>query len=234
MVCAGLSFAAMAQLSTGKSTSSKIRTGNRAQEGDFGLYIGANVLDFSPLPLVNLKYMGTDELEFRLGIELKKNFDYDKGDQTSGKTVQNRETDVENAIYPGVAYHFSNSNILDVYVGAELPLGYGRINDTQKFDGDDNYRIKSKFAYNIGFGGFVGLQAYIANLPLAVGLEYGIFSRYDFGMKYKIREKASAGSDEVVRYAKTDTWIGNYDKLSVRKGSVENQVRVTVSYFFTR
>lgn len=39
LLCA-FSLASFAQLTTGEPSAKKIRTGNRAQAGDFGLYIG--------------------------------------------------------------------------------------------------------------------------------------------------------------------------------------------------
>ncbi len=78
-VCFSLAVA-NAQITTGESTSQVIRTGNRAQAGNFGIYFGAttNVFksignfgdaDISAIPLINLKYMKSDKLEYRLGIE---------------------------------------------------------------------------------------------------------------------------------------------------------------------
>jgi len=253
VMCVGMSFSALAQISTGNSTSKNIRTGNRAEAGNFGLYIGADLefiklsvkddVTVAPLPLVNFKYMASDHLELRIGLDLNKYSQNAKGDlKVDKKTyeVQNKVNHADHAIYPGIAYHFSNRNILDVYVGAELPLGYERYNLTSKWDGDDGYSIKTKTAFNVGLGGFIGLQAYIGNLPIAIGAEYGIFSRLDTGLKYKNVEKASKESDEKITYSFDPAsqnlldMDGTYDKLSARNGSVGSQVRFTISYFFNK
>ena len=70
---------AQAQISTGESTASVFKTGNRAEKGDLGIYLGATTsmlgdlfnseASFTALPLINLKYMNTDKVETRLGIE---------------------------------------------------------------------------------------------------------------------------------------------------------------------
>jgi hypothetical protein len=249
LMCMGLSFAAAAQISTGEPSSTTIRTGNRAAEGDFGLYLGAvyNYINvegaddyFNSLPLINLKYMQSDNIEFRFGIELNKTSHNEVGtieNEDGGSfETQNKQIRVDHAIYPGFAYHFAKSNILDVYAGVELPLGYERHNITEKWDGDNGYGILSKTCFNVGVGGFIGLQAYVANLPLAIGVEWGIFSRWDIGQQYKMTTKESKGSDEIVRYFPTfdDARLGTnaYDELSVRDGKVGNQIRLTISYFF--
>lgn len=85
---------------------------------------------FSALPLLNFKYMVTDQFEARLGLELYKSSQRLNGDMQSSnmsgdpitlpyKTINSSS----NAFfYPGFAYHFSSKNILDIYVGAEIPL----------------------------------------------------------------------------------------------------------------
>ena len=78
-LCMGL-VTATAQITTGESSAQVIRTGNRAEAGNFGLYLGATAdmfknlisvgdAEFKALPLINFKYMANDNLELRLGLE---------------------------------------------------------------------------------------------------------------------------------------------------------------------
>ena len=247
---AGLSLTATAQLSTGNITSNTIRTGNRAQEGDFGLYLGATTnifkglsdgsMDMSgTLPLVNLKYMSSDNLELRCGLEIYRASKRLKGSGKDGGSsfdFKYKEVTTNDFIYPGVAYHFSKKNLLDVYVGAELPLGYdkNKLFTDDTYSGDSGHDNRVSTVYHVGLGGFFGLQAYVANLPIAIGLEYGISGMADLGMKTKY-DQQSPGNKAVVSYSPDPSFnspYADYDNLSARQGLIGSQLRVTITYFF--
>ena len=234
-----------AQITTGESSAQVVRTGNRAEAGDFGLYLGGTSTmfkqlvdggglnstnevttesDFTALPLINFKYMATDKFEVRLGLEwwtsttgTKKSGENEKGDwKTKDKTKFTNKY-----LYPGIAYHFSNTNLLDVYVGAELPIGWEATRTTTFKDYTGNESdVDTKSVgrdFNVGLGGFIGLQAYVANLPLALGVEYGINS-------LKTITSSKFITDEEQEYEPTKT-IDN-------KWKVGQQVRLTFTYFF--
>ncbi len=231
-----------AQISTGETSSKVIRTGNRAQAGNFGMYfgatseifknIGASGTKFSAIPLINLKYMKTDQLEYRLGLEW-----YDKytSENTFGgeddKVKASATTDESRFMfYPGIAYHFSPKNLLDVYVGAELPIGFGTEgkhtyvtgNDEDELNVTDGHTAK---VFRVGVGAFVGLQAYIANLPIAVGVEYGVSTLYNH---------YNQGTFEKDNYYLSEIDAANIDsQRSATKWKLGNQVRVTLSYYFS-
>jgi hypothetical protein len=241
------SFAASAQITTGEPTAKVIRTGNRAKAGNFGLYIGATSTMFSnmidsnvdivPLPLLNLKYMTSDNFELRVGLEAYKLSENISGtvDTDPGiNEIKEKYGESTVMLYPGFAYHFSRLNILDVYIGAELPLGW---------DTNINKRIETEYTRNItkrsfvlGLGAFVGLQAYIADLPLALGVEYGISSRLDTGLKYKTEE--TRDNQTTITYTTDRNDLPNiysnekYEKLQARKGEIGGQLRLTLSYYF--
>lgn len=216
MLCAGL--LGHAQITTGESSSRVIRTGNRAEAGDFGLYLGGtttifknfdNLENFDFLPLINVKYMFTDQVEGRVGIEWwkeKTTTDYD------GDEAMNSESSM--LFYPGIAYHFSKSNLLDVYVGAELPFGWGA--NKSEIDGGDE--SKTSF-FRFGVGAFIGLQAYVANLPVALGVEYGLSTLYN-GVSdgYLSEDGMTIGSSR--------------EDVDNSKWNLGHQARVTLTYFF--
>lgn len=244
-LCMGLISITNAQITTGKSTSKVIKTGNRAQAGDYGLYFGGTTnmfknlvdkdLEFTTLPLINFKYMYTDQMELRLGMEfwktrnsIKTEIEGEEEDLTGkSKTLESR-----NYLYPGIAYHFSTNNLLDVYVGGELPIGWSRYGQFNDF-GDNGYNNVSKTTFDIGIGAFIGLQAYIANLPLAIGVEYGLSTMLHSGDKYKHEIKEGEG-DAQVKY--TTALEGDdlmyYDGLKVNKADIGSQVRFTLTYYF--
>lgn len=223
-----------AQITTGENSAQVIRTGNRAEAGDFGLYLGGtstifksllNVDEagFEALPLINFKYMMSDKLEARIGLEWwtvsgtgKSSGENSKGDFVSKKGTK----ETKKFLSPGIAYHFNSSNLLDVYVGAELPFGWGATTNTTFVDVDgDDYDVDDEAKTNtfkLGLGGFVGLQGYIANLPLALGVEYGISSLKDVSSVTIITDEEQ---DYKTKNSNTDWKVGH-------------QVRFTLTYFF--
>lgn len=210
--CAG-SMISQAQISTGESSASVFNTGNRAEKGDFGLYLGATTsmfknitsgCEFNALPLINLKYMYTEQIEARLGIEWWK-----KSDDIEDV----KEFESSFMFYPGVAYHFSKSNILDVYVGGELPFGWG--SQGVDYDGEDSKASNFK----VGLGAFIGLQAYVCNLPLAVGLEYGISTMYN-----------TVSDGTLTTDGMTIEQV--YEDVDHKRWTLGNQARFTITYFF--
>lgn len=213
-LCLGFT-AANAQISTGRNSSKVIRTGNRAQAGDFGLYVGATTdmfkkltkdnIHLEALPLINFKYMSTNNLEWRVGLEW-----WRSSESTETEARDNKVVEKNYMFYPGLAYHVNNQNLLDVYFGAELPFGFGG-NSLEAGDYDE-----SASEFKIGLGGFVGLQAYIANLPLALGVEYGI----------------SALNHSVSDGRATNDGLTIQKDVDSNKFKLGQQVRITLSYYF--
>lgn len=249
---------AMAQISTGEPSAVKIKTGNRPDKGTFGLYIGGG-MDFGSfinmekqtpyvLPLVNLKYYFTDKLEGRIGLDFYRHDVNIGGKKFTEATATDGESYkyVNNAgngnamLWPGIAYHFTKHNILDVYCGAELPIGLTSAS-SKLITGTNSTTTKvSSNAFNIGLGAFVGLQAFIGNLPLAIGLEYGLYGSYAFGLKTKHTSIDSDGNKKVWYQSNRSNQIGtgqapgtdNFEKLHVGEGFMGNQLRLTLSYYF--
>ena len=229
---------AQAQISTGETTAQVVRTGNRATEGDFGIYFGATsdmVKDLiskdtkiTALPLINLKYMCSDKVEARLGFQwYAKNqiTDYYEPENNDDYDYVGKQSNKSNSVmfYPGVAYHFNKSNILDVYVGGELPIGgAGLGRNYYADDEDDSVQHYSATQFNIGLGAFIGLQAYICNLPLAIGFEYGVSCMYNHLTNGRFSQDGYTINDntEVSRMFKDN------------KFRLGNQARLTLSYYF--
>jgi len=251
VLSACMSLTTMAQLSSGVASADTFRTGNRAQMGDFGLYIGVQTTIFKDLfddvdlkgtlPLLNFKYMIDNNLELRLGLELYRSSKFLNGSWEEDKAdygFKSKKTKDRSFIYPGGAYHFSNRNLLDVYVGAELPIGWSssKIISEATFGSDKAYATKSKKSFHVGAGIFAGMQAYIANLPIAIGVEYGLAFMSDWGLKYKTEEKLP-GQKATVSYAPDaeifqGVNIDRFDSLNARESILGSQMRLTLTYFF--
>ncbi len=258
VTCISIGFA---QISTGSPTSRVFKTGNRPDAGTYGVYLGVSStmfqgfndptidnVDVEGLPLINFKYMFTDNIEFRVGIENYKKSAYTKGridnDKKEGSSaMMNKHVESSCVIYPGAAYRFSPTNLLDVYVGAELPLGWD--NDITKaayaYDNgntlNENSSSDIKRSFNVGLGVFVGLQAFIADLPIALGAEFGLMSRYDLNAKFKhIDVYTDPKTNETVKqvyYTLTnEPGTTQYTKLNHRTGELGSQARFTLTYYF--
>jgi hypothetical protein len=266
MACFALT--ASAQISEGAPSAKKYATGNRPTKGTFGLYVGAEsdlfdrVTDrfaFNPLPIVNLKYMVSDNFELRLGMKFWKqreslHFGNDKGDVNAYDEKYNAKAVVaDNQFRPGFAYHFTKSNLLDVYAGIEGIVGWTRngVYTNSTVDGIELAATTRTSTVQFGASAFIGLQAFIARLPLAIGLEYGVGTMWDGALRQKTYAKAVNGGNtvETTTYAQNDAYFnmlpgyaaaiggqqgGVYDWMKARKGAWGSQIRLTLSYYFNR
>ena len=265
MACFALT--ASAQISEGAPSAKKYTTGNRPLKGTYGLYIGAetdlfqdlpNTGSFHAIPVVNLKYMASDNLELRVGMKFWKQREsfsgsMDANDDTNivEETQSTKWVNADNQFRPGFAYHFTKSNLLDVYAGIEGILGWRRATTTSSWDidGQEGYQNARVRNIQFGAGAFIGLQAFIARLPLALGLEYGVSTVWDGALKVRNSYKPDNDTDAIVTYtadvaelpnlngiglptnqAGSDAW----DSLKARKGAWGNQIRLTLSYYFNR
>lgn len=219
--CMTFASSAFAQISTGKITNTTMRTGNRAEVGNLGIYLGVStdmfrkltdsedkgIQSLEMLPLINLKYMATDEVELRTGIEwFKQTYTRDSGTES---------TDSESSfmLSPGVAFHFNSHNLLDVYVGGEMPFGWGSMGSEY---GNDEVEASN---FKFGLGAFIGLQCYVANLPVAIGLEYGITGLYN-----TVSDGVLTSDGMTISRPRED-----FDESKFQLG---NQLRLTLSYYF--
>lgn len=209
---------AMAQISTGEPYVSVIpRTGNRPQQGDWGLYVGASVTQiidlvqynqraastdpadrssvYWALPMVNLKYYAANNWELRCGFEFACQTESQKlnllDDTKKLGTVSSKLESNFTRFLPGFAYHFNTNNILDVYMGAQMPIGW-EINMSKESGKDANnnegFLMTRTGTFVLGGGVFVGLQVFIADLPFAIGIEGGYSGMARFGGLTKTTE----------------------------------------------
>ena len=243
-------------------------------KGTFGLYIGvenqlfntmgdAQSLQFNPLPIVNLKYMATDNFELRLGMKFWKqreslaggNDQNDDNGVTADEKFSQKWVNADNQFRPGFAYHFTKSNLLDVYAGIEGIVGWTRngVYTNSTVDGIELATTTRTSTVQFGASAFIGLQAFIARLPLAIGLEYGVGTMWDGALRQKNYAKAVNGGNtvETTTYAQNDAYFdpamlqgyanaiggqqgGVYDWMKARKGAWGSQIRLTLSYYFNR
>lgn len=215
--------------------------------------------------LLTFKYYHTDNFVLRAGIRL-----YADNDRLSGDVFENEdygitlgEGDVSRmetinqdrsyVIAVGAEHHFSNSNIFDVYTGADLLLGFNKTRETMEteynnIDGtlDDIVTRDLMTAQTnstvIGLGWVIGWNTFVAQLPISVGIEYGLSLKWVLGGKTKITEERDVNNPNAlnqysVEYYEDDAAPGMmFSDLSRRHFNMDtNQnVRLSVNFYFTR
>ncbi len=224
--------------------------------GNYGLFFGLayneleywfdNDLEYNGLPIVSLKYYRTDHNVLRIGFQTstKNKILSGKIDPLiNGGTLEERKI-IENTsrftVYPGFERHFTSSNIMDVYLGTTFPLGWNReknVNNSSYTNGDFNDYSLTRTSLTYGLEGFVGIQAFIADLPLALGADFGaaimghLFDRY----KHNISSEFGTLTTDQVYYTIDDTGAGiKYESLNRRDFQLQGNVRLTITYFFKK
>ncbi len=244
-----VTVASFAQISTGEPNASVLpRIGNRPVKGDCGLYLGGSVSQVMDLvdaikddnkvwygiPIVNFKYYCTDALEFRIGFQFsantaKFNGTIDEEEIFSPVELKRFEGADYTRIRPGLAYHFSTKNILDVYVGADLPIGFN-LDKTKVTYSDDSSSEESQNTFVLGAGLFIGLQVFVADLPFAIGLETGFSGLLNMGNKVKHKEIDAVGQ-EYIYYTGAQEGV-QYQKLNNVTSHWGADAALTFSYYF--
>lgn len=255
---------AQSLLTKGNPYATNVRTGNRPGAGDWGLYIGPSFSELSDIvasygflnfpgtlgtleflrgfPLVNVKYYSSDNLEFRGGIQY-----YKFGARANGteiKPLADPTKDYEHSakltesyfrLIPGMAYHFSPRNVLDVYTGVSVPLGFEGYTEKDEYTGA-NWAGAVNNTYHkslvVGLEAFIGLQAFVADLPLSIGLEYGLSGMFRTGMKEKHEIMDATGT---IQTTYSDLLFGGtevYSDLKANSGVFGSDIRLTITYYF--
>ena len=253
LVSAVLASTSFAQLSDRVNSPSTFKIGTRPVAGNLGVTIATSYQDinkvlnntnFEMLPIVSVRYYIMNDLVITGGVKWSADRTIVKGDVdpdiSIGTTTfyENRDITSSFMLSPGIEKHFMSSNILDVYIGGRLPLGV--VTDIsqidQEFDnGDYTYNSQSKRSFVYGLDGFVGLQAFIADLPMALGCEIGLSLFAYANAKTKNVNESSIGgttSDQTYYTSNLDPAGYSYSKLNARESEIKTDLRVTLSYFF--
>jgi hypothetical protein len=263
LIVALLSFAnnSFAQLSTRTNDTSIIKLGGRPVAGDmafsfsypivkdgtFGLHLDKNLVQYNDY--ISYKYYLTDKLVLKLGLMF-----YKSRARTAGTTKDTALLGIEKndflvnqrqySIVPGVEKHFSVGNIFDIYVGGNLNLGFGKnsnISDVSFVNGDFNNYSAKRNTTLVGLGGVVGVNVFIANLPLSIGLKYNFNSDWTFGGKWKVKESNKVGVTETSSeyFLQDEDANGNvdilqYDKLKRNFWDTNQEIRVVLNVYFSK
>lgn len=252
-----VSFTGYSQLSDRVNSPSTFKVGTRPLQGNFGLYFGLayneleywfdHDLTYTGLPIISLKYYMTDNNVIRIGIQTSRTSEKAQGTvdplvNGSGITEKN-SVDVNSKFLfsPGFEHHFTSSNILDVYVGALLPLGWRSeeyVDDESYTGGNYNKYTRSYLSFTYGYEAFVGVQAFVADLPLAVGLDFGVAGLGHLRTKYKHEVKSKVGAVTTNQtFYSTDpnrfSGVG-YKDLKASDSKFQGNIRITLTYYFKK
>jgi hypothetical protein len=196
----------------------------------------------SRIPSVLLKFYKKDNLVYRAGIYTKRQSSTIKGSLNSvmsgfsGDAEYSRKVG-EFLVLPGIEKHFAPSNIIDVYVGANVPLGWVKsyyMDKTVTAAGTESQEQK-RLSLTYGFGAFVGIQMFIADLPVAVGTEFLYQGRGYLFNRVKHTDVNGATTQTYYTVAGDDgTNYQYYTTLKARKYTSENNINFFISYYFNR
>ena len=96
----------------------------------------------------------------------------------------------------------------------------------------DNINNATYNSFVAGLNCFIGLQAFVADLPLAIGLEYGLTGMMRTGDKVYHVQTDYEGNVQKFYTASGDYYDTQYNKLDCKSKYMGSDVRLTVTYFF--
>lgn len=275
IIVLGVNFT-YAQLSDRVNSPSTFKIGTRPVTGNWGIVFAPSYQDFKDiinridgndstetknvLPVIALRMYKSDNMVWRIGLRSKSHNLKVSGTvlvptgATSYVTeLKYQRRDAELYLTPGAEYHFAKSNILDVYLGACIPLGYYKENQTDYMRMSDQtvaYQSieRKRFGFAYGFEGFFGVQAFVADLPFSIGLELGSTALGKLGKKWKVDSYTVAGGTATTQSYYTlnlddndqidPTVVGGlvqseaFSKLTAKSFNVDGMARLTLSYYF--
>jgi len=263
-----------AQLSDRINNPSTIKAGTRPVQGNFGFFLAVELDQFEDLfddatdvedaiPLINVRYYYRDDLVIRAGVSYWKKArtligEIDTtvntvgpsfGGQGVGAFYEHKSVSAYTLLHLGIEKHFKPSNILDGYVGINLPIGYTRGAEytTQGQDGTTDYfkNTATRFSFVYGVELFVGANAFVADLPLAIGAELGVRGLGVTGDKFKNEYEGSTNGTSFSGEYYTNNIDDFEDQLvqstadnlefsSLKANSFDAQpmIRFVLSYYF--
>jgi hypothetical protein len=253
---------AFAQLSTRENDATSVKLGARPVKGDMSLTFALGLSkDSGTASLFNGNLLGAgdlltfkkyreDDLAIRFGVRLQQDKVSESGTSAdssafvpvpANSAFKTQSNTREWVIVPGIEKHFNAGNIFDVYTGADLYLGFKNqrtISNIENTKTSDFSNIKQTTNNTVvGLGWIVGFNVFVAQLPISVGLEYGLNAKWDLGGKTKnVLETKVGGETKSDEFFTRDGDATQYQSLHKRQfGMDTNQnVRLAVNIFFGR
>ena len=231
------------QISDRVNDESTYLLGARPQAGNFGFYLALSSAEIegltednwqeSGIPLINVKYYKTDKLVLRAGVQVSKKRRSIDGtldaDVTGFTDYKHVETDASWNLALGAEQHFDLSNIFDSYIGLNGNVGYERSVRThnESYAGGDYANSEgSNFGLTYGLETFIGTNFFIADLPIAAGLELGITAKNYGASKYKYEvDQVSGGTAYSATYY--TSLVDDFENMSTNFGDNSQSLQFT-------
>ena len=237
------------------------KMGNRPTQGTKVINFGLNLNDtqgdlfskynlFQKGNLLNAKYFISDRTAIRGGLRISQQSSHSSGNIDTSITGMSetsnslKEATKNFAIVPGVERHFAYSNFFDVYVGGDLYMGYNRTRSLENHDYSDGFydhKNSRTTTPQLGLGGVIGLNVFVLDLPISVGLEYGLMGIWNMGGKTHVTEGINdpLGTRTNNYYTQNNDPTGNpdgnaYSKLKKGSSNIDtnNNLRVLLNIYF--
>ncbi|UXP33007.1 hypothetical protein N6H18_03430 [Reichenbachiella agarivorans] len=242
---------AVGQLLERENVTKTVYNGSRPEEGNFGLTIAAGYAEikemidedvsFRGFPVLNFNYYFSDNLELVLGAQM-----YKLSEKFSGSLLDDigEEADINKEsrmrFIPGVNYHFAQSNFLDTYVGLGVILGTEKdevvTSQRTNLTGDYASDHYTKSSFVSGFNLNIGVRTFVADLPVAIGIEYGLTGVNHSNLQYETVSEASVGGVKTKQtyYTKEVDSALKYKSLEYKKFELGSNVRAVLTYYFRK
>lgn len=257
----GVCSIASAQLSTRENQDTRYKFGGRPVAGDYALTFGLTINNASfgdetrdisiwnrlgRGNLITGKKFIQDDVAIRGGIRLTRDSRSIKAELDSTAQLSNtlseaewRMTTREYMFVPGIEKHFSSSNIFDVYGAGDLYLGFGRdksVNSTTNRQGQTSGTTMTTPYTIVGLGGVIGVNVFVLDLPLSLGVEYGLSAFWQLGDKTKVEVEQASGQNYEYYTVSNDPITPNNGYSSVKQKymtmNTNDQVRVVMNLYF--
>lgn len=259
----GIASAASAQLSTRENQDTRYKFGGRPVAGDMALTFGLTINNASfgdasdstrsisvwnrlgRGNLITVKKFIQDDIAVRAGLRLYRDSRSLKGELDSTAQLGNVLSEVEfknstreYMLVPGIEKHFSNSNIFDVYVAGDLYLGFGRdksINSTTDRQSRTTSTTMTTPYTIVGLGGVIGFNVFVLDLPVSLGVEYGLSAFWQLGNKTKVEVEEASGDSYEYFTVPNDPFVHNgYSSVKQKYMTMNtnDQVRIVANIYF--
>jgi len=201
---------------------------------------------FNPGDMLSFRYYMSSDLAIRAAVRMYKSTDKLSGegyettiDAGDLNTFAFKNTQSEYYFVPGIEKHFLKSNVFDVFMGGDALLGIARDVNLNEFEASDGTFFNSKTTSSnikLGLGYVVGFNVFVAQLPISVGVEYGLSLLYTTPGKAKVELEDDTGTTEYYTYTGSEFSPASTQFSTLKSSSIgmdtNQNVRIVLNVYF--